>query len=237
MMVTFEDVTEMFLNAAEDDNLTAHPEFWLNTQTLEREFVCVLHACPCEESEDHPTCQVSFSWGALDTVLSYDGAEGICEFFHEPDEECTHLRTDNVPPLPLDMAYSAPLDHASLGTTDLAEFSQRLRWKTSEQSQQGQETRSNFSFTFGGDGGMLNHLVLEQHVELKLWDPGGLSGIRSANEFPGGHEPSRRSRSLPNPEDWLPQIFREVIQDVRSVIRMLEDDLPSGGFSGGMRHN
>src|SRR5215471_4805238 len=61
-MVTFEDVTEMFLAAAESTGLSVHPESWLNVQTLEREFSCTLHAGPCEEAEQRATCQVSFGW-------------------------------------------------------------------------------------------------------------------------------------------------------------------------------
>ena len=41
-MVTYEDITEMFLSAAEATGLSVHPEFWLNSQTLEREFACTL---------------------------------------------------------------------------------------------------------------------------------------------------------------------------------------------------
>ena len=76
-MVTYEDVTEMFLDAAEATGLSVHPEFWLNSQTLEREFACTLHPGPCEEADEHATCTVSFAWGPLDTELSIDGAEGI----------------------------------------------------------------------------------------------------------------------------------------------------------------
>jgi hypothetical protein len=42
-MVTYEDITDMFLNAIDATGLSAHTEFWLNTQTMEREFACALH--------------------------------------------------------------------------------------------------------------------------------------------------------------------------------------------------
>ncbi|MGH2502698.1 MAG: hypothetical protein ACRDID_09310, partial [Ktedonobacterales bacterium] len=103
-MITYEDITEMILNAIDATGLSAHPEFWLNTQTLEREFACAMHPGPCEEAERRATCTLSFAWEPLDSVLSLEGAEGVCDFFHEPDEECAHLRTENVPPLSLDLA-------------------------------------------------------------------------------------------------------------------------------------
>ena len=61
-MVTYEDISEMFLNAVEETGLSVHPEFWLNTQTLEREFACTLHAGPCAEAERRATCTLSFAW-------------------------------------------------------------------------------------------------------------------------------------------------------------------------------
>jgi hypothetical protein len=99
-MITYEDITALFIRSAEAVGLATHPEHWVNSQTGEREFAVTCHAGTCEEAENRSTVTASFTWGPLDTVLSQQGPLGICDFFHEPDEEptCPHLHTDQVPP-------------------------------------------------------------------------------------------------------------------------------------------
>jgi hypothetical protein len=241
-MVTFEDVTEMLLAAAEETGLSVHPEFWLNTQSLEREFGCTLHPGPCEEAEHRANCHVSFTWGPLDTVLSIDGAESVCDFFHEPDEECTHLNTDNVPPLALDLAYSLPLDRVRLTDLNMRNLTRTLKLRASEHSSRAVETRPNISLALG-DGGMeAEALTLEQHVELPLWDPEGVSGFRTSGDYVEGHGPSGRgwrrdsgssgSSHTPHPEDWLPHLLAEVLADIIRVIDALETSRTMGQIKG-----
>jgi len=105
-LLTYEDMTGYFLKAAAGLMLNAHPEYWLNTSTLEREFACTCHAGSCEEAEMRSSCTVSFTWGPLDTALSLDGPVGICDFFHEAEHDCPHLHTSAIPPLVLDLAYT-----------------------------------------------------------------------------------------------------------------------------------
>jgi len=238
-MVTFEDVTDMFLAAAEETELSVHPEFWMNTQTLEREFGCTLHPGPCEEAENRATCHVAFSWGPLDTVLSIEGAEGICDFFHEPDEDCPHLHTEDVPPLALDLAYSLPLDRVRLTDLNMQNLTRSLKLRASEHSSRAVETRPNISLALG-DGSMeAEALTLEQHVELPLWDPEGVSGFRAGADKLEGHVTLGRSRrrgysdaDTPHPEDWLPHLLAEVVADIIRVIDALETSRMMGRIKG-----
>src|SRR5258708_38147641 len=48
-MLTFEDVTGYFLKAAANLDLVTHPEYWVNSRSLEREFACTCHTGSCEE--------------------------------------------------------------------------------------------------------------------------------------------------------------------------------------------
>lgn len=229
-MVTYEDITEMLQDAAEGTGLSVHPEHWLNSQTLEREFACTLHPGPCEEAEHRATCTLSFEWGPLDTVLSLDGAEGVCEFFHEPDEDCPHLHTDDVPPLVLDLSYSLPLQHVQLGEMDLQMLARTLKLRASEHSGRAVETQPSIALALG-DGGMETEaLTLQQRVELPLWDPEGVSGFHADADRREGHvsigRPRRRSdedmSDAPHPEDWLPHLFSQVAEDISHVLEALE---------------
>lgn len=237
-MVTYEDLTEMFLNAVEATGLSVHPEFWMNTQTLEREFTCTLHPGPCEESERRAVCSLSFAWGPLDTALSIDGAEGVCEFFHDPNASCPHLHTENVPPLVVELSYSLPLAHMDLSAINLQSIARLIKLRASEHSSRAVETRSNVALVLGDNNTEAEALTLQQHVELPLWDPEGVSGFRAAEEHRGGHMSlgrSRRQRAYnpdePHPEDWLPRMFDEVAADIASVL----DALESSGASGPTR--
>src|SRR5579859_2613299 len=71
-MLTYEDVTGYFLKTASDLGLTTHPEHWMNSHTLEREFACTCHTGNCEEAENHSACTISFTWSTLDTALSLE---------------------------------------------------------------------------------------------------------------------------------------------------------------------
>ena len=237
-MVTYEDITEIFLSAAEETGLSVHPEFWLNTQTLEREFACTLHAGPCEEAEDRAACTVSCAWGPLDTVLSIDGAEGVCEFFHEPDESCPHLHTDEVPPLTLDLAYSLPLHDTPLDDGSLKQLQRAMRslkMHAAEHSSRAVETQPNVALISGESGLQAEALTLQQRVELPLWDPEGPSGFHASGERRSGHTTLGRSfhhdlgdKDEPHPEDWLPHLLVEVAADVARVLAALDAARPLG---------
>lgn len=245
-MVTYEDITEMFLNAIDATGLSAHPEFWLNTQTLEREFACALHPGPCEEADRRATCTVSFAWGPLDSVLSIDGAEGVCDFFHEPDEECTHLHTENVPPLILDLAYTLPMENVALESLNLRQLARTLKLRASEHSSRAGETRPNIALALGENSMEAEALTLQQRVELPLWNPEGVSGFRTGSNSAdrrSGHSTLGRGRSRgenqPHPEEWLPHLLAEVAEDISRVVVALEEtrSLGQGGAYGPGRQN
>src|SRR5260221_7825757 len=59
-MLTFEDVTGYFLKAAASLDLVTHPEYWVNSRSLEREFACTCHTGSCEEGETRSSCTLSF---------------------------------------------------------------------------------------------------------------------------------------------------------------------------------
>jgi hypothetical protein len=245
-MVTYEDITDMFLNAIDATGLSAHTEFWLNTQTMEREFACALHPGPCEEAERRATCTVSFAWGPLDSVLSIDGVEGVCDFFHEPDEECPHLHTENVPPLILDLAYTLPMENVALDSLNLRQLARTLKLRASEHSSRAGETRPSIALSLGESGMEAEALTLQQRVELPLWNPEGLSAFRagaSGAERRNGHITLGRGRAhggdQPQPEEWLPHLLAEVADDISRVVVALEEtrSLGHGGAYGSGRQN
>lgn len=239
-MVTFEDITDMFLHAAQETGLSVHPEFWMNTQTLEREFACAMHPGPCEEADRRATCTLSFAWGPLDTALSLDGAEGICEFFHEPDEDCPHLHTENVPPLVLDLAYHLPLDNVAIDDRNLRQLARMLKLRASEHSSRAGETRPSVALALDEDSLRPEALSLHQRVELPLWDPEGVHGYRSnASDRRSGRPSHGRGRlhndqDEPHPEEWLPHLMTEVAEDISRVVVALEETrtLGQGGAYG-----
>lgn len=244
-MVTYEDITDMFLNAIDATGLSPHPEFWLNTQTMEREFACALHPGPCEEADHRATCTVSFAWGPLDSVLSIDGAEGVCDFFHEPDEDCPHLHTENVPPLILDLAYNLPMERVSLDSLNLRQLARTLKLRASEHSSRAGETRPSIALALGDSSMEAEALTLQQRVELPLWNPEGVSGFRaSASNLDrrSGHGALGRGRARgdqPHPEEWLPHLLAEVADDISRVVVALEEmrSLGQGGAYGSGRQN
>lgn len=244
-MVTYEELTEMFLNAVDATGLSSHPEFWLNSQTLEREFACALHPGPCEEAERRANCTVSFAWGPLDTVLSIEGAEGVCDFFHEPDEDCPHLHTENVPPLVLDLVYTLPMDNVTLDSLNLRQLARMLKLRASEHSSRAGETRPSIALSLGDNALEAEALTLQQRVELPLWNPDGISGFRSgaSSDRRAGHGTLGRGRlrgeHLPQPEEWLPHLMAEVAEDISHVVVALEEtrSLGQGGAYGPGRQN
>jgi hypothetical protein len=247
-MVTYEDVTEMFLNAAEATGLSVHPEFLLNTQTLDREFSCTLHPGPCEEADRRATCTVGFVWGPLDTMLSIDGPDAICDYFHGGDEDCPHRHTEQVPPLVVDLTFNMPLAEGDSNPSALQSLARMFRLRASEHSSRAGETRPSIGLSFAESGIQAHSLTLEQRLELPLWDPEGIGGFyRTTGERRAGHLTVGRTRrydddseddeSDPHPEDWLPHLFTEVLADITAVIEALEGTSGAGGRHSGPREN
>jgi hypothetical protein len=218
--------------AAQEVGLSAHPDHWLNSLSLEREFTCTMHAGTCEEAEDHAACTVALSWGPLDTVLSIEGAEGICDFFHEPEESCPHLQTDEVMPLTLDLSYILPLKDMALTDASLKQLQtvmRSLKLNAAEHSSRAVETQPNVALMSNENGLMAEAITLQQRVELPLWDPEGPSGFRSSGDRRSGHSTVARSHRYefgehdePHPEDWLPHLLLEVANDVARVLGALD---------------
>jgi hypothetical protein len=234
-MVTYEDVTQMFVRAAEAVGLATHPEHWMNNQTLEREFACTCHAGTCEEAESRSTVTASFNWSPLDTVLSQEGAVGICDFFHEPDESCPHLHTDQIPPLVVELSYNLNITAVPLSDINLQQLIRLLKLRASEHSSHTSETRASVSLTLGDGEMQAEALTLQQQVEIPLWHPDGLAGLQELHELADGHPgqtPSsgRRRRQQDDegllaelhPEEWLPQLLAQVARDMSHVLTALE---------------
>lgn len=244
-MLTYEDMTGFFLKAAHSLSLVTHPEYWLNTRSLEREFTCTCHMGTCEEVEQKSSCTISFSWGSLDTALSLDGPSGVCDFFHETENEqdCPHLDTSGIPPLVLDLSYTLSLDGTMLSEETLLSLTQVLRLRASEHSQRTSETQPGVSMVLQDNRLRPDLLTLQQRVEIPLWHPLGMHGL---HDDPHTLQPRRRyiqdlshdeerqegssmngmsGPDAPHPEDWLPQIMLEVCQDIQRVLEALEATL------------
>ena len=234
-MLTYEDMTECFLKAAHSLSLVTHPEYWLNTRSLEREFTCTCHADSCEEAEQHSACSISFSWGPLDTALSLEGPTGVCDFFHESENEqdCPHLHTSGVPPLVLDLSYNLALNGRMLSEESLLSLTQMLKLHASEHSQRTIETRPGVSMILHDNQLLPAMLTLQQRVEIPLWHPLGIHGLHDdpATYQPGRHQSQDLTRDEdseetsaddPHPEEWLPQVMVEVCQDILHVLEALD---------------
>lgn len=230
-MITYEDVMRIFLRAAENTGITTHSDTWLNTETLEREFECVCHLGPCEEAENRATCSVSFNWSPLDTSLSLDGPQGVCEFFHEPNETCPHLHTEEVPPLALDLAYTITLLNVPLNEIDLQPLVRMLKFRASENSSRAIETRPSIGVAHGDNGLEAESLTLQQHVELPLWNPDSLITFREMidKRSPSARHGRGRSRlhdddeDVTGQEEWMPPLLEEVVSDIEHVLTALDD--------------
>jgi len=236
-MLTYEDVTGYILKAAASLELSAHPEYWVNSGSLEREFACTCHTGSCEEAETHSSCTLSFTWSTLDTALSLEGPIGVCDFFHEPEEHCPHLHTSDIPPLVIDLAYTAPLNAhgANVHDTALLSLVQMLKLRASEQSSRAIETRPGVTFTLQESRLQPESLTLQQRVELPIWHPEGMRGLHDELHFRSGRLGQRRLRTVddedevgevvadnPRPEEWLPQVMVEVCQDILKVLEALD---------------
>ncbi len=230
-MLTYEDMTRLFLKAAEDLGLTTHPEFWMNTRSLEREFSCICHVGTCEEAETHSACSVAFSWGTLDTALSLEGPAGVCEFFHDPDEDCPHMHTQTIPPLVLDLSYSLALHDVHLAEETLLSLAQLLRLRASEHSRRAVETRPGVSMILHENRLQPDMLTLQQRVEIPLWHPLGMRGLHDDTTFSSAHygygDIAERNllQEEAHPEEWLPQVMVEICQDVLHVLAALDATL------------
>jgi len=227
-MVTYEDITRLFLQTAATVGLTTHPEYWMNAETLEREFACTCHMGSCEEAENHSACTVSFTWGALDTALSLEGPAGICDFFHEPDDQCPHLHTEDVPALALDLSYG--VNFSGMALSDIGNIqllARTLKLRASEHSSRASETRPGVSLILGDSGMQVEALTLQQRVEIPLWHPDGL--VRGLSES-RSRRPPRALHHFhgedidydPHPEEWLPAFFAEVCADIARVLAALD---------------
>lgn len=234
-MVTFEDVARHFLESAERIGLVAHPEYWLNSRSLDREFSCTYHSGVCEEEEKRSSCVLELAWGPLDTVLSQEGAFGICDFFHEPDGSCPHLQTSDIPPLSLDLTYTLPLEGLGVSDEVLLSLMRLLRLQASEHSQRTIETRPTIRMALQDNRLVPDTLTLLQRVELPIWHPEGIRGllagqtgqtqervIRNAKREDGSVEEVELFVDTPQPEEWIPQIALEVVQDIQRVLSALE---------------
>jgi len=232
-MLTYEDLTSIFLKAAANLELVTHPEYWMNARSLEREFACTCHTGTCDDAEHHSSCTVSFTWSTMDTALSLEGPVGICDFFHEPDEHCPHLHTSDIPPLVLDLAYSTPLHSTSVVSPSLADLTQMLKLRASENSSRANETRPGVTLTMQDNRLLPETLTLQQRVELPIWHPDGMRGLhddmqmqrRAERRFYDEEEEEEGAEVLadnPRPEEWLPQVLVEVCQDILHVLAALD---------------
>ncbi len=227
-MLTYEDMTGFFLKAAHGLGLVTHPEYWLNTRSLEREFACTCHTGDCDDVEMQSSCTVAFTWGPLDTSLSLEGARGVCEFFHEVEGDCQHLHTNAVPPLVLDLSYALALNGSPISEETLLSLTQMLRLHASEHSRRTVETRPGVSMTLQDNRLKPETLTLQQRVEIPIWHPLGIHGLHDDPYMP---VPSRRFMineggevmdEEPHPETWLPQVMVEVCQDILHVLAALD---------------
>jgi len=224
-LLTFEDMTGLFLKAARDLGLVAHPEFWINTRSLEREFDCTCHSGSCDDTDGHSSCVVSLSWGALDTALSIEGPAGVCEFFHDTDESCSHLRTNAVPPLVVDLSYTLELNGIVPSEEVLLSLVQLLRLRASESSRRTIETSPGVSMVLRENRLYPDVLTLQQRVEIPIWHPLGMRGLHEEtieDGYQSGRSEETGAPSEPRPEEWLPQTMVEVCQDVIQVLPALD---------------
>lgn len=245
-MISFENITDYFLRATAHLGLVTHPEYWLNSRSMEREFACVCHTRSCEDAEERSSCTLSLSWSPLDTALSIEGPVGVCDFFHEPDEHCPHLHTGEIPPLVLELSYNMPFSgkRPDLNDPQLLFLIQLLRLRASEHSSQANEARPGISIILQDNRLQAEALTLQQRVELPIWHPEGMRGLhndlqarsthsiqrhRSVNEDDDNDDEHNKVEAVadnPRPEEWLPQVMEEISQDIRHVLEAMENAYP-----------
>jgi hypothetical protein len=230
-MITFEDIIRLFLRAAEHTGITTHPDTWLNAETMEREFESICHLGPCEEADAKATCSLAINWSPLDTALALDGPHGVCAFFHEPNETCPHLNTEDVPPLALDLIYSVPLPNVPVTDANLQSLVRALRYRASESSSRAVKTQPSLGVIYGEQGMEVESVSLQQHVEVPLWNPERLGVFRElVNRQRNAGLHGRRRRGMEDDEDdptgqeeWLPPLLEEVVADIERVLTALDD--------------
>lgn len=245
-MISFEDITDYFLRAATHLGLITHPEYWLNSRTMEREFACICHTRSCDDAEGGSACTLSFTWTTLDTSLSLEGPVGVCDFFHEPDEHCPHLHTSDIPPLALDLSYNLPFNHVrpDLNDPQLISLIQILKLRASEHSSRANETRPGIAITLQDNRLLAEALTLQQRVELPIWHPDGMRGLhddpqahsaryiqhrRSVNDDEDENDEREGIEAVadhPRPEEWLPQVMEDICQDIQRVLEAMETAYP-----------
>ena len=227
-MLTYEDMTGYFLKAADSHGLVTHPEYWLNTRSLEREFACTCHTGTCDEAETHSACTIAFTWGPLDTALSLEGQTGVCEFFHPTGADCPHLHTSTIPPLVLDLSYNLPLNGMLMDGETLLALTQIIRLHASEHSRRTVETRPGVLMVLQDNHLHPEALTLQQRVEIPIWHPLGMSGLHDDADFDAvyssypGAQGEEGILVEPHPEEWLPQVMEEVCQDILHVLAALD---------------
>src|SRR5215469_3223083 len=165
-MINFEIIADYFLQVTAQLGLVTHPEYWLNSRTMEREFACICHTHSCEDAEARGSCTLSFSWSTLDTALSLEGPVGVCDFFHDPDEHCPHLHTNEIPPLVLELSYNLPFTgmRPDLSDPGLLPLIQLLKLRASEHSSRGVETRPGIGIILQENRLQAEALTLQQKV-------------------------------------------------------------------------
>lgn len=245
-MISFENITDYFLQAAARLELVTHPEYWVNARSMEREFTCTCHSHNCEDAEGGGSCTFSFAWSTLDTALSVEGTVGVCDFFHEPDEHCPHLHTSEIPPLMVELAYNLPFSGTRPDPSDpqLLSLLQLLRLRASEHSSRATDTRSGLAIIVQEGRLQAEALTLQQQVELPIWHPEGMRGLhddsqtrsarsiqryRRANEDdedPAERDEVEAAADNPRPEEWLPQVMEEICQDIVHVLEAMETAYP-----------
>ena len=238
-MLTYEDLTEWFLKSAANLGLIAHPEYWVNSRSLEREFACTCHTGNCEGVENRSACTVSFSWSTLDTALSLEGPAGVCNFFHEPENDCPHLHTHGIPPLTIDLSYTLTLNGAGASISEgvLLSLMQMLKLQASEHSSRAVETRPGISMMLHENRLQPETLTLQQRVELPIWHPDGMRSLQDEQPYAASegvdwqsrrelddedHEEGEVVADNPRPEDWVPLVMVEVCQDILQGLEALE---------------
>ncbi len=154
----------------------------------------------------------------------------MCEFFHEPEEDCQHLHTDAIPPLVLDLSYSLPLNGAMISEEALLTLTQMVRLRASEHSLRTVETRPGINVVLHENRLRPETLTLQQRVEIPIWHPLGMHGLhddtysstrRRYRGAPEGTDSGEVVADEPHPEEWLPQVMAEVAQDIVRVLAAL----------------
>lgn len=245
-MPTFEEVTQWFLRSTRASGLTAHPETWVNAQTMEREFTCALHRGSCEEAESHATCAITMGWGVMDTALSYEGVDGVCDFFHDPDESCPHTHAEEIPPLTIDLAYSINFSGVLMGEIDLQMVTRSLKLRASEHCSRATETQAGVAVVQADNGLQVEGLTLRQRVEIPLWHPDKVTSRLGDDEESG--EPNMddmetalfsnlehdddEEDSSDNAGKWLPVVLKEVCADICRVLDDIDEIQAMGRIEG-----